>query len=205
MAGGEDKGWEQLSGHIPEDVCKRGLVSFDLSSGVYTIKSFNMDFKFCAKDRTISCASTEGETFLRQLGDFYRLSSLWYLNAVKDIPLTGRLVLPQNLNGGELFFRGAHVLPLSRLAARYEAAKEEFFAAGINALGGAAAEYGDAAVVLYPFPKVPVTLILWLKDDEFPARVECLLDTSSEFHLPIDIIWMVSMMSILWMQRVQIK
>ncbi|MBF0456344.1 MAG: DUF3786 domain-containing protein [Nitrospirae bacterium] len=201
MAGGEDKGWEQLSGHIPEDVCKRGLVSFDLSSGVYIIKSFNMDFKFCAKDRTISFASPEGETFLRQFGDFYRLSSLWYLNATKDIPLTGRLVLPQNLNGGEIFFRGSHVLPLARLAARYEAGREEFLSNGINVLGGSAAAYGDAAVVLYPYPKVPVTLILWLKDDEFPARVECLLDTSSEFHLPIDIIWMVAMMSILLMQR----
>ncbi|KWT85395.1 DUF3786 domain-containing protein [Candidatus Magnetominusculus xianensis] len=199
MAGGEDKGWEQLSGHDPDDVCKRGLVSFDRVTNSYIIKSFNWNFNFYAKDRTITCDRPEGDALLNRLGDFYRLSSLWYLNAAKDIALTGQLAMPQNLTGGELFFRGSHVLPLARLAAKYESNKEGFLSSGIDILGGSAAAYGDAAVVLYPYPKIPVTLILWLTDDEFPARAECLLDTSCEFHLPIDIIWMTAMMCILLM------
>ncbi|WP_420265113.1 DUF3786 domain-containing protein [Candidatus Magnetominusculus dajiuhuensis] len=198
MQGGEDKGWGQLYGHNPDDVCKRGLVSFDSSSGCYTIRSFKWDFDFHPKDRTVTCGSPDGEAFLRRLGDFFRLSSLWYLNSAKAIPLTNQLIMPQNLSGGEIFFRGSHVLPLARLAAMYEAGKEEFLFQGAS-LGGVAASYGDAAVVLSPYPKIPVTLILWLKDDEFPARAECLLDTSCEFHLPIDIIWMTAMMCILMM------
>ncbi|MBF0488514.1 MAG: DUF3786 domain-containing protein [Nitrospirae bacterium] len=200
MQGGEDKGWERLSGHNPDDVCKRGLVAFDSSSWCYTIRSFKWDFDFRPKDRTITCASPDGEAFLQRLGDFYRLSSLWYLNSTKDIPLTNQLVMPQNLSGGEIFFRGSHVLPLARLAAMYESSKEGFLSRGAS-LGGVAASYGDVAIVLSPYPKIPVTLILWLKDDEFPARAECLLDTSSEFHLPIDIIWMVSMMCVLMMAQ----
>ncbi|MCG6552316.1 MAG: DUF3786 domain-containing protein [Candidatus Magnetominusculus sp. LBB02] len=200
MVGGEQKGWEQLSQSSPGDVCKRGLAAYDPISNAYTIKSFGWDFQLNPADRTVTCDMPEGGAFLKRLGDFYRLSSLWYLNAAKDIALTGRLVMPQNLSGGELFFRGSHVLPLSRLAIRYESAKEAFLSKGIDALGGAAAAYGDAAVVLYPYPRIPITLLLWLKDDEFPARAECLIDTSAEFHLPIDIIWMTAMMSILLMQ-----
>lgn len=199
MPAGEEKGWGQLCGCDPEDVCRRGLVSFDTVCSAYTIKSFNWNFRFCIKDRTITCGSPQGEAFVGRLGDFYRLSSLWYLNAAKEIPLTGQLAIPQNLSGGELFFRGSHVLPLPRLAAKYESDKEGFLSAGINALGGCAAAYGDAAVVLYPYPKIPVTLILWLKDDEFSSRAECLLDTSCELHLPIDIVWMTAMMCILMM------
>lgn len=190
-----------MSGHDPDDVCKRALVSFDRESMAYTVRSFNWAVKLRTADRAITCESPEGEAYLLQrLGYFYRLSTLWYLNAAKDISLTGRLAMPQNLRGGELFFRGSHVLPLTNLAAKYESSREEFLSKGA-AIGGVAASYGDASVVLHPYPRVPVTLILWLKDDEFPARAECLLDTSGEFHLPIDIIWMVSMMCILLMSQ----
>ncbi|MBF0320561.1 MAG: DUF3786 domain-containing protein [Nitrospirae bacterium] len=196
MAGGEDKGWGQLAGSTPDDVCKRASVSFDHALSVYTVKSFNWNVNFSAVNRSITCDTAEGEEYLlRRLGHFYRLSSLWYLNAARDIPLSGQLAMPQNLNGGEIFFRGSHVLPLQKLSDRYESAREEFLSRGA-ALGGTATAYGDASIVLQPYPRVPVTLILWLMDDEFPARAECLLDTSCEFHLPIDIIWMVSMMCI---------
>ncbi len=48
-------------------------------------------------------------------------------------------------------------------------------------------------------PKIPVTLILWLQDEEFPARADLLFDSSCELHVPIDIIWSIAMMSTLVM------
>jgi hypothetical protein len=58
-------------------------------------------------------------------------------------------------------------------------------------------QYGDAAFVLLPFPRIPVTVILWTADEEFAARVDLLLDASCELQVPIDIIWNISMMSLL--------
>ncbi|MBF0538534.1 MAG: DUF3786 domain-containing protein [Nitrospirae bacterium] len=115
-----------------------------------------------------------------------------------DIPLSERLVPPEGLKGGEMFFKGAHALPLDKLAARFGADRDGFLDRGI-ALGGEVVSLGDVAIRVSPFPRVPVVLILWLKDDEFPARVNLLFDSTCEFHLPLDMNWNVAMMCALMM------
>jgi len=52
---------------------------------------------------------------------------------------------------------------------------------------------------LLPMPRVPVILILWLEDEEFPSRAELLLDSTCELQIPLDIIWSISMLSVLVM------
>jgi len=64
-------------------------------------------------------------------------------------------------------------------------------------LGGTPAAYADAAVILFPLPKVPTTVLLWTQDDEFPARADLLFDATCSAHLPLDILWSVAMLSIL--------
>jgi hypothetical protein len=48
---------------------------------------------------------------------------------------------------------------------------------------------------------VPVTLILWLEDEEFPARSHLLFDETCEQHLPPDIVWSVAMLCALVMLK----
>ncbi len=59
--------------------------------------------------------------------------------------------------------------------------------------------FGDASLKLLPMPRIPVTLILWSADEEFPPRADLLLDGSCEIQLPIDIIWSIAMISVLVM------
>src|SRR4030042_1000673 len=66
-------------------------------------------------------------------------------------------------------------------------------------LGEEVLNYGDASTKLLPMPRIPVTLILWLKDEEFPSRADLLLDSTCELQLPLDIIWSIAMMSVLVM------
>ncbi|MEE8315119.1 MAG: DUF3786 domain-containing protein, partial [Syntrophobacteria bacterium] len=40
-----------------------------------------------------------------------------------------------------------------------------------------------------PLPKIPLGYILWLGDEEFPARVVVTFDGSVEQQLPLDVIW----------------
>jgi len=46
---------------------------------------------------------------------------------------------------------------------------------------------------------VPVTIILWVEDDEFPARADMFFDATCEQHLPTDVIWSTAMTSVLIM------
>jgi hypothetical protein len=50
---------------------------------------------------------------------------------------------------------------------------------------------------LFPFPRVPVTLILWGADEEFSARAGMFFDVTCEQHLPMDVIWSTAMTSVL--------
>jgi hypothetical protein len=53
-------------------------------------------------------------------------------------------------------------------------------------LGGRPASYGDVSVTIDGFRKVPVTLVLWRGDDEFPPEGNILLDSSISHYLPAE-------------------
>src|SRR3990172_4996425 len=111
-AAGEDRAWELLGTLRPEDVCRAASVTFDGASGAYVVTSFGMDFTVSPKDRAISSQAAGSAVLLTRLGDFFRLSMLWYLVSAKDIPCTGRLTKIEHIKGGEGFSRGSEVRPV---------------------------------------------------------------------------------------------
>ena len=90
------------------------------------------------------------------------------------------------------------MLPLDRLVEKYSSNVESLIKIGIS-LGGEQMNLGDAAVRLFPFPRVPVALLIWKHDEEFPARADILFDSTCSEHLPTDIVWSTAMMSLLVM------
>lgn len=65
-------------------------------------------------------------------------------------------------------------------------------AEAVESLGGRSlardelATNADAAWVLPALPRVPVAIVWWDSDDEFPARAELLFDSTAARHLPTD-------------------
>ena len=195
---GEEKVWDVLSDLEPGDVCRGAQAVYDRTRGVYTLKSFGWDIHVSPKDRNIFSGVPGSSVLLQKLGEFSRLSILHYLAGAKDIPLSGQLVRPDNLKGGHLFSRGTHVLPLNELSEKYNNDIDGFLMKG-RTLSVEELQYGDCAIKLLPVPRVPVTLIFWKGDDEFPPRSDLLFDSTSEFQVSIDILWSIAMMSVLIM------
>ena len=198
MSSGEEKAWGVLKELNPAEVCRNAIAEYDEATGVYLLKSFGMDLSVDPEKRIVYTNAPEGDLLLKRLGYFSILSILFYLTSSRDIPLSGKLVQPANLKGGQIFFRGSHVLPLDNLASKYGTNPEGFLKRGME-LGGKQVSYGDASVQLFPFPRIPVVVILWREDEEFPARADLLFDSSCEFQLALDILWSVAMKSILIM------
>ncbi|MCI4624450.1 MAG: DUF3786 domain-containing protein [Candidatus Magnetoovum sp. WYHC-5] len=198
MISGEVRRWEILNGLAPESVCQGAGVNYNQEEGAYVLTSFGWRFVFYTKKCSIVSIEPEGEVLLSRYGDFFRLSSLWYLTNAQNIPFTNELLHPQDLREGQLFYRGSHVLPLHKLANVYGNNKEGFLKKG-QMLGGSILTYGDCSIGISPFPRIYMALILWLQDDEFPARADLLFDKSCERQLPVDIAWSTAMMSILMM------
>ncbi len=198
MPVGEEKTWETLAALDPGEVCRRTDASYDASSGLYVLESFSKVFSISPGEKKIKSLSGGGEIFLQRLGYFFRLSVIGYLTVSRDVAPTGRLVNPLNMKSGQHFFRGSHTLPLDRLAEKYAVDRDGFLKKG-REFGGERLGHGDASLRLLPLSRVPVVPILWLADDEFPARADLLFDSACEVQLPIDVIWAVAMLSVLVM------
>jgi hypothetical protein len=66
-----------------------------------------------------------------------------------------------------------------------------FLEAG-QAMGGIEEEFGDASFTVSAFPMVPITIILWEGDEEFPPSVRMLFDPSITGYLPLEDIVVLS-------------
>ena len=189
---GEDQSWAKLATLDPAEVCRRASARFDERTGTYLLESFGCDISVSPRERKISSSSPEVADLLGRVDA--TLTYVWYLASAHSLPLSGKLVRPDSLPGGQIFQVGTHVLPLEPLAEKYARAPEAFVETG-KRWGGEVLDYRDASVRLWPLPSVPTTLILRTADEEFPSLVNLLLDSSCRFQLPTDIIWSTCMMS----------
>jgi hypothetical protein len=196
---GSDKAWSILAKLDPAAVCKAGAVSFDGASGAYVVRSFGRDVIVSLQQRSIAVTLPEDNALFKKLGYFFDLSVLWYLVSARDLPQSNRLVKLQTMQGGEIFTKGSHVLPLDHIAEQFGTDREGFLERGVS-LGGNAMNLGDVSLELHPFPRVPAVLVLWLKDEEFPARADLLFDSTCILQVPIDILWSIAMMTVLVMK-----
>ncbi|MCF8069899.1 MAG: DUF3786 domain-containing protein [Desulfobacterales bacterium] len=190
---GEKTAWEMLNKLNPDVVIKNAGVRYDKIGMQYIVKSFNHDIQVSIKEKSVSTQNPETLALLDSLWEFYPLTVVWYLASSNFLQITGSLISPKEIPGGDIFLKGSHMLPLDDIADRFKNDTPGFIQKGKD-LGGTLAKFGDAAITLFPFPAFPVTLVLWEKDDEFPARVDILFDSSCKQQFPADIIWSTGMM-----------
>ncbi len=192
---GEKQAWDLLFKLNPEIVQRTANVIYDEERSTYDLICFGQNIKVSLLERNVSGSADTADTLINELGDYSRLSILNYLVNVKEISLTGQLVRPADLSGGDLFARGTHILPLDKIADLFNNDKDAFIKKG-QELGGSQIEYGDMSLRLFPFPRMPIFLIVWSGDDEFPPRSSLLFDSSCTFHMPIDILWSTAMLTV---------
>lgn len=196
---GEAQAWERLAACDPADVCARAAVEFSTDEG-YTVPVFGHPIVVDPGASTMQASSPESEFVLTRTAYFSKLSILHYLLGAQKIAATGRLLKPTELKSGQIYLHGSHLLPLEPIAARFADDPAGFLDQAAR-FGGEPRAYGDAAAELLPFPRIPITLILWLEDDEYAARTYLLFDEICELQLPPDILWSVAMMCALAMLR----
>jgi len=175
--------WDKLAKLRPESVCERSLAERDEATGGFLLPVLNRRYLIEPAARTVTL---EGAPAAAEPPAFHvQLLAVNYLIGARGVPLAGELTTAGQLPGGETFFRGSHGMPTEKLTDRFGSDADGFLAAG-RALGGRPCEHGDAAVELPLLPKIPITVVLWLADPEFFARVSYLFDRSATVHLQLD-------------------
>jgi hypothetical protein len=179
--------FSRLAGLDPGDVRERSLCDSEPEGG-YAVPFLTWKYRVDPARRLIEPLTDGAREVNADLG----LLLLFYLIQAKDTPLTGRWVSEFDLPGGALFFRGPHRFRTDDLAEKFGRDLEGFDEASLR-LGGTRVELGDRAYKFQVLPRIPAAAVIWRADDEFPAAAKLLLDASVKEHLPLDVVFGLSL------------
>ncbi|MDD4859438.1 MAG: DUF3786 domain-containing protein [Dehalococcoidales bacterium] len=110
---------------------------------------------------------------------------LHYLTQAKGTYLTDKLVTYKELKEGINYFPVFAKRAITPLVNHFGKEPQNLLDV-TSQLGGHKAEYGDTAVTVPAFPRVPVTLVLWRGDAEFPPEGSVLFDSTVSDYLTND-------------------
>lgn len=175
--------WEQLEKLDGQQTAQRAKCTYLSNPARYAVTMLNIEYVVGLSERNVyptgSVPNEDSTGFLEQL------CLLAYLISARDLPAANKLVNAHALPGGQFFFRGIHGLPTRKL--------ERAFGDRPSALhdistpfGARRCEFGDASIQLYVLPRVPLTIVIWGRCEEFDARASVLFDRSASAHLPLD-------------------
>lgn len=175
--------WEQLENLDCFQTAQRANCKYNPETKQYILKMLNENYTAALTNRTIY--SNKSGTLQTQVKYLEELCILSYLINAKELPLANKLIKGESLPGGQFFFKGVHKLPAEKIENTFGDTPETIYKVS-KKLDSQRQEYGDASISLFVFPRVPLTIIIWKRCEEFDARASILFDQTASSHLPLD-------------------
>ncbi len=177
--------WEDLRNrNVGSILDKPGVKASESQSG-YEVHFLNALYLVDPVDERIREITPQPD---RVLSEEFQILLIRYLVAENAGPPDGVDVSEKDFPGGVSFFQGPHTLHTGPIAERY-ATDIQGFEAKAREFGAVPAAYGDKGMRFLPFPQIPVTYVLWVEDEEFPASVKVLFDKSITRWFNLDMIF----------------
>ncbi len=176
--------FKDLADLNPEDVCRRALCDYDSNIGKYSLSVWGESYFVYPFDLKIDRITKS----LPTPNDFFGIFIVNYLLQSKAIETSNEWISEKDIPGGTTFFRGPHEIPTRLIASRYSSDIQSFKNT-CNKFGGKPFDMADAAFVFNITPRIPVAVLFWDGDDEFPAEAKVLFDRSIIKQLASDIIY----------------
>jgi hypothetical protein len=152
------------------------------SKEIITVEFLNQKYQVTFPEVEVSLAASDTEVPISD-----KILILHYLTLASGTPLSNKLIAFQELPEGASYLRTFSKRSIEPLV-KYFGGEPGWLIELGRRLGGQKLDYGDAAVKINGFRKVPVTLVLWRGDEEFPPRGNILFDaTIAEYLSTYDI------------------
>jgi hypothetical protein len=110
---------------------------------------------------------------------------LYHLCTTDGSPVTDRWISFRELPDGGFYHQAFQGYTGNRLV-REAGNDVERVRIAAHRIGGHEQTTGDLGFRFEALPRVPLLLVYWLGDDEFPPRAHILFDESAGHHLPVD-------------------
>ncbi len=176
--------FQELSKQDPVDVCRRALCSYDEPNKFYTVSVWGEPYKIYPHQFSIKHVNEGYEAFHPYLDLF----AVHYLLRAKEIEPEDQWVSEKDIPGGSTFFRGPHEIPTHLITAPFNNDIEEF-KNKCEQLMGSPLDLADAAFAFKITPRIPVAVLFWAGDEDFPAESKILFDKTIAEQSALDIIY----------------
>jgi hypothetical protein len=182
--------WEQVVKQDGEQTARRAGCRYVDESKRCILVLLNKEYVVDLSNRQVLSAADGSPA-----GFGAELCILAYLINSRDLAVSERLTPPERLPGGQFFFRGPHELPTKKLVEVFGESPERLYEVA-DEFAAERCDFGDASIQLYMLPRVPMTIVLWRADEEFPARASILFDENAADQLPLDALWMAANLTV---------
>jgi hypothetical protein len=175
--------WQALDVADPAVISRHGRCRFHPSSGDYTLCLWGDDYRIAAHRQEIA-STTHGAMH----HPYFNVFIISYLLFPQDISVVGEWISEKDFPGGATFFRGPHLLPTSVIAERYQNDLSGF-SGRCQELGGTPLSLADRAFSFAIVPEIPVAVLYWSGDADFPSEAKILYDRSLIGSLALDVVY----------------
>lgn len=168
----------------PADVCRRASCGYDDVDDRYTLSVWGEPYAVFPSRAKIECRSDHA----RHPHEYFSLFTIHYLLTAKGINPTGEWISEKDIPGGSVFFRGPHAVPTNRITHRFENHVDRF-RQRCEEHCGIPLDLADAAYCFEITPRIPVAVLYWAGDEDFPAEAKILYDRTISRHLALDVVY----------------
>jgi hypothetical protein len=180
--------WRELNTLDPAEVCRRTLAAYYEKENAYELQLLSDDLLIYPERKDVVWNKSLPNDN-NDVPDFNTiLVSVHYLLRAREIPIAREYVTEKQLIDGEFFFKGPHAVPSWRVEKKLGNDAVAFLEKG-KKIGGTPIDFGDAGLEFLVLPRIQIAYVLWVADDEFPARSQILFDASSDKHFALDVVW----------------
>jgi len=169
----------------PVRAAARSGARFDRAGGRFEIVYFGSLYLVDLAGRVSRAADPGGEVPFND-----RTLIIQYLCEASGPPPRGQWISFLQLPDG-----AHHYVPLQTDAtvplARVFGKSPDKFAEAAMALGGRPLSMGDRSFLIPALPKIPLAVVIWEEDDEFPAKSNILFDSVAPMHLTTAALWVL--------------
>jgi len=185
-------GKKELVGKNPKRIADQCGATFEATAGGNTtllLNFLNRDVLISGPAWELSFKDTGDEVPIQQ-----QVLILHYLNGAAGAKVEGEWIAYQEVPDGKFYLDAFLRRAKNPLVRAFGNHPERLLPVTQKVYGARPFGQGDHSVVVQAFPLVPVALILWEGDDEFPPEGNLLFDRSiSEILSAEDIAWLAGM------------
>ncbi len=174
---------EQLAGIDDiESQCLKSGAEYRVTDSrrAVVIRYLNQSYLITIPDGEISPTDSAGEIPIRE-----KLLIIHYFISAKGTPAAGRPINFRELPEGNIYSPTFNQRTIRPLLNNFAAEPDRLVEIS-KMFGGKRADYGDTAVTINAFERVPITIVLWLGDDELAPQGNILFDATVSDYLPTE-------------------